>query len=279
MSDNCLDNQRDCFKPIFKYYKNNEYLKSSNNEIIDFLKVDLETRHEIKEIAINRNNNRFDSPLIQDFRDINNWKMFSIDSVDGLLVVPQILTKEASNKWFHYLLKELPYTECDHLKANISLPPTQDTNLRWISFGYHHNWDTKMYDESNDSPIPIQIQQLFEYISQSLGFNTFNGQSGLINYYNNGSTLCPHSDHSEPNKTAPLFSLSLGSTAIFLIGDTTKWSTKPVVSIYLRDGDLLIMSSQSRQAFHAIPKVFNDSVNYKHEKVKRININIRQMSL
>jgi len=173
-------------------------------------------------------------------------------------------------------LNEIAFINTNSLKANISLPPSkpENNNLRWISFGYHHNWDTKVYEEAQ-SPIPLLIEQFAHYVSSSLGFSEFRASAGLINYYRYNSTLCPHSDHSEPNKSAPLFSLSLGSTAIFLIGETTK-SSKPI-PIYLKDSDLLVMSSECRQAFHAIPKVLAERNKNDPKVIKRINLNIRQV--
>ena len=266
----------DNFKPVFKYYKNNKYLNSEkNNEIIDF-SMNSKECNGFQEICFDIKT--IESPIKNDFRDANQWKVYGIEDVEGLLVIPQILKSESSEKWFKYLLKELPFSESHNLRANISLPPNksiEDSNLRWISFGYHYDWDSKLYNDSLRSCVPLLIRQLTEYVSRSLGFDGFKGEAGLINYYRNDSTLCPHSDHSEPNRTAPLFSLSLGSTAIFLIGGTSKSSTKPIIPIYLRDCDLLVMTSECRQAFHAIPKILNDK--NQNEIIKRINLNIRQV--
>ena len=279
MANSC-DQKRDNFKPVFKYYKN--YLNSYKNEkIIDFSKID-KTKYGLRKISIDLNKT-IESPISGDFRDLREWEVFAVEDMEGLLVIPQILKKEASEKWFNYLLKELPFSNSHDLRANISLPPIKpikDSNLRWISFGYHYDWSSKLYDHSFQSPIPLRIRQLSEYVSRSLGFDEFRGEGGLINYYRNDSTLCPHSDHSEPNQTAPLFSLSLGSSAVFLIGGRTKSSDKPIIPMYLRDSDLLVMSSESRQSFHAIPKILSDGSDGNKnsgKEIKRINLNIRQV--
>jgi len=43
-------------------------------------------------------------------------------------------------------------------------------------------------------------------------------QAAIINYYHVGSTLCPHTDHSERFLGAPLVSISFGLPAVFLMG-------------------------------------------------------------
>ena len=102
---------------------------------------------------------------------------------------------------------------------------------------------------------------------------------------------------------APLISLSLGSSAVFQVGDRTK-TIKPN-SILVQSGDIVVMSGDSRLAYHAVPKIFkninlesflnydeydeasknsdffvNDKewLNYfEYIKINRINLNIRQV--
>lgn len=274
-SERTIDN----FMPIFKHFKNNfeENDFKQNKQIIDFSNID-PNDNRIREVCVRRNQS-IESPIASDFRDPSQWKVFTVFGLEGLLVIPAVLTKQSSQKWFHYLLEELPFTDKDRLKANISLPPVgaaDESNLRWISLGYHYDWDSKVYSEADRSDIPEVIAHLSHYMSRSLGFDSFEGEAGLINYYRHKSTLCPHSDHSEPNKTAPLFSLSLGSSAIFLIGSTTKCSSQPISALRLRDGDLLVMSEQCRQSYHAIPKILSDRSRV--GRVRRINLNLRQVN-
>ena len=116
------------------------------------------------------------------------------------------------------------------------------------------------------------------------------------------STLSAHQDFSEKNMSAPLISISLGSSAIFLIGDVSKQTRAPR-PILLRSGDIVIMSGESRLAFHAVPKIlpdphlnqyftyeFNDTESkffvsdqewkdfYDYIRINRINLNIRQVN-
>ena len=74
-----------------------------------------------------------------------------------------------------------------------------------------------------------------------------------MNYYHMDSTLSGHTDHSEKDLARPLLSLSFGQSAIFLIGGATK-QTRPK-ALLLNSGDVVIMSRESRLAYHGVPKV------------------------
>jgi alkylated DNA repair protein alkB family protein 1 len=80
-----------------------------------------------------------------------------------------------------------------------------------------------------------------------IGFEGFKPEAGIINYYHLNSTLSGHQDHSEENLNAPLFSVSYGNSALFLIGGTSK-DVKPK-AIGLRSGDVVVMSGESRLAY------------------------------
>ena len=60
-----------------------------------------------------------------------------------------------------------------------------------------------------------------EYLSED-----YRAEAAIINYYPMDSSLGGHVDYSEPNKNAPLVSISIGQSAIFLIGGPSK-SIKP----------------------------------------------------
>ncbi len=77
-----------------------------------------------------------------------------------------------------------------------------------------------------------------------IGFDNFQPEAGIINYYHLNSTLSGHQDHSEENLDAPLISISFGNPGVFLIGGKTK-DVKPT-AIAIKSGDVLVMSGESR---------------------------------
>ncbi|KAK0059839.1 alkylated DNA repair protein alkB 1 [Biomphalaria pfeifferi] len=130
--------------------------------------------------------------------------------------------------------------------------------LRWTTLGYHYNWTSKDYSEDNKAEFPQDVNCLAQYLAASLGFKHYKSEAAIINYYHTDSTLAGHTDHSEFDHSAPLFSISFGQTAVFLLGGKTK-SVQPM-AVYVRSGDICIMSGESRLAYHAVPKILSSSL-------------------
>lgn len=122
-------------------------------------------------------------------------------------------------------------------------------------------------------------------------------EAAIINVYSPGDTLSLHRDVSE-ECSQPLVSISLGCDGLFVIGlDSEDDLCEPrVVTVRLRSGDAILMSGQSRFAWHAVPKVLGGTCPEWMEdwpclslraaeyapwrgwmKGKRINLNVRQM--
>ncbi len=86
--------------------------------------------------------------------------------------------------------------------------PNDLKRLRWVTVGYHHDWNTKVYSENRRGCFPDELRRLFNYLASVLGFGeNFDAQAAIVNYYPWDATLSPHTDHSEINFEAPLFSL------------------------------------------------------------------------
>ena len=117
------------------------------------------------------------------------------------------------------------HTQKHTVNASATDAPTEPSllsKLRWVTLGYHHNWDTKRYSQANRSPFPEGLTDLAQELAGRLGYGVgYRAEAAIINYYHRGSTLSGHTDHSEL-VVAPLFSVSLGCTAIFMIGGSTR---------------------------------------------------------
>lgn len=125
--------------------------------------------------------------------------------------------------------------------------------LRWSTLGYHHNWDTKVYSEDRRGTFPPELSRLTQALASALGHQTFTPEAAIVNFYPASGCLSPHTDHSEPNLSVPLLSISLGLPAIFLIG-TASLDTIPA-ALLLKTGDVLVMEAEARLAYHAVPKI------------------------
>ena len=104
--------------------------------------------------------------------------------------------------------------------------------------------------------MPEDLEDLTNYFAAVLGFHEFKAEAAIVNYYRMNSTLAGHTDHSEIFLEAPLFSISFGQTAIFLIGGLRQ--EDPAHAVFLRSGDVIVMSGDSRLRYHGVPKILPD---------------------
>lgn len=169
--------------------------------------------------------------------------------------------------------------------------------IRWSTLGYQYDWTTKLYDfEKSPSQFPSDLAALTTNIVAAVFPDSsvaYKPEAGIVNYYQGGDTLTSHVDRSELNMTAPLVSLSLGAAAIFLVGGRGR--DDPVRAMYLRSGDISILSGDCRHHFHGIPRIMKDTLpsHLQHDSTHstfidpvleairdaRINLNVRQVSL
>ncbi|RYY38190.1 hypothetical protein EON62_00560, partial [archaeon] len=82
------------------------------------------------------------------------------------------------------------------------------------------------------------------------------GEAGICNLYDARRTLPmgAHVDDMERDYSFPVVSMSLGCTAIFLVGGSTK--QVPPIPVLLRSGDIMLLSGASRLAFHGVARVW-----------------------
>lgn len=167
--------------------------------------------------------------------------------------------------------------------------------IRWITLGYQYNWTTKEYsydDKDFNAQFPKDLSSWTKNAVKQLGFDSeYKPEAGIVNFYQPDDTLTGHVDRSEKNMTAPLVSMSIGLSAIFLLGRFSR-EDAPVRAIHVRSGDLSILSGPSRLLFHGVPKIlprqdieypdsFEGDSDMQHciklMQNCRININVRQV--
>lgn len=214
-----------------------------------------------------------DDPPVPGLKPIEFWKVFSFDSHPGFLFIVNPFLPFFDRIWAKRCLKD--YT-CKPNHCNLDAHESHETDLwhrcidsdscvrqtllsklRWVTFGYHHNWDTKVYSLDNGSSFPLELSHLTRYVANAVGFNRYLPEAAIVNYYPVGSTLSGHTDHSEFDLQSPIISFSFGSSAIFLLGGATK-SVKPL-PIYIHSGDIVVMFGSGRLNYHGIPRIIPDS--------------------
>ena len=63
------------------------------------------------------------------------------------------------------------------------------------------------YSSKKCTEFPQDLSTLTRFIANSLGYETYKAEAAIVNFYHLDSTLGGHTDHSEPNCEAPLFSI------------------------------------------------------------------------
>jgi alkylated DNA repair protein (DNA oxidative demethylase) len=79
----------------------------------------------------------------------------------------------------------------------------------------------------------------------------------LANLYRDGARMGLHQDRDEADFSAPVLSVSLGDTAVFRIGGTTRGGATR--SVKLASGDVCLLTGPARLAFHGIDRVLAGS--------------------
>jgi alkylated DNA repair protein (DNA oxidative demethylase) len=121
----------------------------------------------------------------------------------------------------------------------------------WVSDrrGYRYS----ATDPQTGSPWPA-MPPLFTNLARDAaaiaGYADFSPDVCLLNHYEPGAKMALHQDRDEQDFTAPIVSVSLGLTAVFLWGGQTR-AEKPV-KVTLEDGDVLVWGGASRLNFHGI---------------------------
>ncbi|XP_076041910.1 alpha-ketoglutarate-dependent dioxygenase AlkB [Oratosquilla oratoria] len=258
----------DNFKESFKYYKRRKP-PPNFDEVID-IRNNLKNVCDASAIKCLITDEEEKSLNTLGLRASKDWQVFRLETHPDLLIIPNPFTSSGQRRWIFRCLLDFPRTpNRTNLDVHGLLDPEQSwwqqaisedgkkkdlmKKLRWVTLGYHHNWDTKHYSKELKGTMPDDLKLLCHVTGKILGYPDFNAQAAIVNYYHADSTLAPHTDHSELYMKAPLFSLSFGQSCIFLIGEEEK-SVKPV-ALYLHSGDVLVMTGRARLAYHAVPRI------------------------
>jgi DNA oxidative demethylase len=97
----------------------------------------------------------------------------------------------------------------------------------------------------------------------------------LVNFYGGDAKMGLHQDRDEEDFEAPVVSISLGDTALFRIGSTSRGGKTQ--SLKLASGDVLILEGPSRLAFHGIDRVIGGSSTLLKDG-GRINLTLRRVT-
>jgi alkylated DNA repair protein (DNA oxidative demethylase) len=98
--------------------------------------------------------------------------------------------------------------------------------------------------------MPERFADLARRSATAAEFAPFTPDSVLINRYAPGTRMGLHQDSQEEDRTAPIVSVSLGISARFRFGGTTRGG--PTRSCRLDHGDVVVWGGPARLAYHGI---------------------------
>ncbi|CAI5448413.1 unnamed protein product [Caenorhabditis angaria] len=283
--------EENLFRPIFKKYKKRRPMPDFSG-VIDVRDSQNFTKYGVKSRFLFENSEILeqDRTIAENLglRPLPEWRVCEFPNRPGLYVLPAILLKSHTPKWLENCQK---YARSGENKTNLVAHGGEmnDTSLRWTTLGIEYDWNTKEYP-ADGKRVPEEFVSLAKLISGSLKLGEMRADATIVNFYPPKTALSPHVDKSE-RSNAPLISLSLGQTAVYLSGGLTL-SEEPI-PIWLRNGDILVMHAAQRLVYHAIPCVGVKSQATTFEKTEfpetkqetldylncsRVNITMRQVN-
>ncbi|KAM4663094.1 nucleic acid dioxygenase ALKBH1 [Discoglossus pictus] len=272
MAASRLEHGEDAFRKLFRFYR-------KRNPAVELSAV----------IEFNRENPRVQKAELnigalsdQDARraglqPLHQWKAYGLEGYPGFLFISNPFLPGWQHRWVRQCLKVYPRKpNVCNLDLHMSPEQTADLwgssqeqlrnksldkraqkslleKLRWVTLGYHYNWDSKKYSQDHHSIFPPDLYELSHCVSLACGFHGFKAEAGILNYYHMDSSLGIHVDESELDHSSPLLSFSFGQSCIFLLGGLSR-ELAPTPML-MHSGDIMVMSGSSRLLYHAVPRI------------------------
>ena len=156
--------------------------------------------------------------------------------------------------------------------------------IQMVCLGMHWNARTYKYEQTRSDydglpvqEIPDEFVQLAQRAAAEAGM-VIEPDICILNLYTETGRLGLHQDKDESPETnklgIPVVSLSLGDSAKFLIGGTTRKDA--VRAIIVESGDALVMGGPSRLRFHGVSGILSGSGPGELGIRGRYNLNFRQ---
>lgn len=120
-------------------------------------------------------------------------------------------------------------------------------------------------------PMPEMLTDLWQTVAPE----SPPAEACLINFYHADAKMGLHQDRDEQTFDAPVVSISLGDTATFRIGGTTRKG--PTASMRLASGDVVVLGGDARLAYHGIDRILKGSSTLL-KNGGRINLTLRRVT-
>ncbi|KAI9592281.1 hypothetical protein BDF19DRAFT_425481 [Syncephalis fuscata] len=237
--------------------------------------------------ACSPNRNNLDAHYI--LPDCGVWQLALQDTTNAFATDPNTSTLSSEQHEPAGYYEDDSYAPTNESTNELATKKTRTTELppasvllrklRWTTLGYQYDWSNKQYHPEHRHPFPNDLAELTRSIVRCINgirrksatsidnatlslfnydYEQYQPEAGVVNFYQIRNTLTAHVDKSEENMEAPLVSFSIGHACIYLLGGEDR--TQPPTPIYLRSGDVLIMTGTSRYAYHGVPRIVEDTL-------------------
>ncbi|TFZ44663.1 DNA oxidative demethylase AlkB [Stenotrophomonas maltophilia] len=123
--------------------------------------------------------------------------------------------------------------------------------LGWTSDRRGYRYTTTDPDTGQPWPaMPEVFARLATEAAAAAGFDHFDPDACLVNRYGPGARLSLHQDKNELDYGAPIVSVSLGMSAVFLFGGQAR--SDPTAKVPLEHGDVVVWGGADRLRFHGV---------------------------
>jgi len=140
---------------------------------------------------------------------------------------------------------------------SMSVAMTNCGRVGWMSDRRGYRYAPKDPDSKLPWPtMPEVFAELAGAAALAAGYHDFVPDSCLINRYVAGARMSLHQDKNEQDFSAPIVSVSLGLSTVFLFGGLRR-SDRPRRTV-LDSGDVVVWGGPSRLTFHGVAPLADD---------------------
>ncbi|XP_029453531.1 nucleic acid dioxygenase ALKBH1 [Rhinatrema bivittatum] len=267
----------DAFRRLFKFYKRRQPPPDLSG-VLDFNRLGLNaSAAKVLDAKLSISSVSDQDALRAGLQPVGKWKAYGLQGYPGFIFIPNPFLPGCQRHWVRQCLKVYPQKPnvCNldmHMvseetadlwgKSRAQLrckgsgkrePRSLLEKLRWVTVGYHYNWDSKSYSSDHRSLFPTDLAVLSQHVAVACGFSHFKPEAGILNYYQLDSSLGIHVDEAELDHSQPLLSFSFGHSSVFLLGGLKR--EEAPTPLFMHSGDVLVMSGVSRLLYHAVPRI------------------------
>lgn len=155
----------------------------------------------------------------------------------------------------------------------MSVAMTNCGGFGWVTDRRGYRYDSTDPDSKKPWPaMPMAFLDLAAQAAAEAGYAGFLPDACLINRYEPGSRLSLHQDRNERDFDAPIVSVSLGLSAVFLFGGHERGERAQRVPVF--HGDVVVWGGPSRLVFHGVAPLKDG--NHSLMGRERINLTLRR---